>query len=75
MATGRGFQAFEEKLDSGASWPVWGDQVVEFGPWSQPSVEGSRTKKWLVPRQEGRHLGPDPARGAGADAVVLAGLS
>lgn len=44
MATGRGFQAFEEKLDSGDSWPVWGDQVVEFGPWSQPIVGGVRPR-------------------------------
>lgn len=55
MATGRGFQAFEEKLDSGASCPVWGDQVVEFGPWSQQDLGGFQTKQWLVPRQEGRH--------------------
>ena len=29
---GEVFQAFEEKLDTGASWPDWGEQVVEFGP-------------------------------------------
>lgn len=40
MATGRGFQAFEEKFDTGASWPARGEQVVEFGPWSQQDVRG-----------------------------------
>lgn len=32
MVTVRSFQAFEEKLDRGASWPDLDDQVVALGP-------------------------------------------
>lgn len=74
MATGRGFQGFEEKLDTGASWPDRMIRLSSLGPGARRTL-GESDQGAVSPQTGRRHLGPDPAQEAGADAMALAGPS
>ena len=55
MATGRGFQGFEEKLDTGASWPDRMIRLSSLGPGARRTL-GESDQGAVSPQTGRRHL-------------------